>query len=756
MIDRAERIVGTLINDPDSDGDGVNDFAEVQQGSDPTQGLLVQQGLIANVPTTGSCEDICAVNNLAVTANGTSGVSVYNIFSGLNPSRIAQIDTPGSAVAVACAGNFVAVADYSAGLSIVDLSDPENIGILHQVPLNNPAVAVAVSGPTAYVGTTNGFVVAVDMPTGTLIESLFLSSTALQDLFVYQETLYALQAGSLRAIRLDTGTFAVNDTESAPGGLGAGARRLRLFAGNGTVYSTWRQGFNIFDVATDPNTPLHLQQVSTAQQGWKQIVANGSGLGLAAVGINSTNDGPHHLDIYDLGADGRGSSFLTTLNTPGLAAAVSVYNGLAYIADSRSGLSVINFRAFDTLGNPPTVQFESNFDLSAAEIEEGRLLRLTASVTDDVQVKNVRFFIDGSQALLDGNFPFELRMVVPSLAEATEIDVEAVAEDTGGNTGTTGVLTLTITPDAVPPEVLAFSPVNNSLHVSLDSLRVVFSESVLESTLTSGITVTEEGPDDTHGTADDVPIGGNVSYREDSFSAFFTPSMPLEGGGYRIHVATTVTDIAGNPLAAVEESDFRIASDADTDADGLPDDWEILLGYNPNVADSDGNGADDGDEDFDSDGIKNRFEILITGTDPRLADSDGDGASDGEGDKDQDGLTDAQESLLGSNLTLVDTDGDGFDDLTESIQGTDATSYSSGPSNRVKSPIASHLNVRSNGLDGADSVTHVASTSPVVYLNSNESALPTTLSASQASAPSSYSNSAVNEESLNSLNEGKR
>lgn len=739
LIDRAERIVGTLINNPDSDGDGVNDFAEVQQGSDPTQGLLVQQGLIANVPTTGSCEDICAVNNLAVTANGVSGVSVYNIFSGLNPSRIAQVDTPGSAVAVACSGNLVAVADYSAGLVIIDLSDPENIGIARQVLLSSPAIAVAVSGPTAYVGTSNGRVIAVDMPTGSVLESLFLSSSPLQDLFVYQETLYALQSGSLHALPLDAGVLAVADTEGAPGGTGAGGRRLRLFGGNGTVYSTWRQGFNIFDVATDPNAPLHLQNVSTGQQGWKQIVANGSGLGLAAVGINSTNDGPHHLDIYDLGADGRGSAFLTTLNTPGLAAAVSVYNGLAYIADSWSGLSVINYRAFDTAGNPPTAQFESNFDLVAAQIEEGKLLRLTAVVTDDIQVKNVRFFVDGNQVLLDGNFPFVLRTIVPSLAEATEIDVEAVAEDTGGNTGTTGVLTLTITPDAVAPDVIAFSPVNNSLHVSLDSLRVVFSESILESTLTSGITVTEEGPDDIHGTADDVQIGGNVSYREDSFSAFFTPAEPLDGGGYRIHVATTVTDIAGNALTAAAESDFRIASDTDTDGDGLPDDWEILLGYNPTVTDSDGNGTDDGDEDFDNDGIKNRFEILVTGTDPRIADSDGDGVNDGDEDGDADGLTNAQELNLGTNLALVDSDGDGFDDFTEVQEGTDPLDNASGASNRIQSLALGYINaLPGNALPVA--LSTAVRSNAVTFINPQGSTLPATLSTAVRSPAASFYN----------------
>ena len=55
---------------------------------------------------------------------------------------------------------------------------------------------------------------------------------------------------------------------------------------------------------------------------------------------------------------------------------------------------------------------------------------------------------------------------------------------------------------------------------------------------------------------------------------------------------------------------------ADRDQDGLPDHIEERLGTDPQLADSDGDGVQDGEEDTDGDGQSNLSEILVTGTNP--------------------------------------------------------------------------------------------------------------------------------------------
>ncbi|WP_411845583.1 endonuclease/exonuclease/phosphatase family protein [Roseibacillus persicicus] len=63
------------------------------------------------------------------------------------------------------------------------------------------------------------------------------------------------------------------------------------------------------------------------------------------------------------------------------------------------------------------------------------------------------------------------------------------------------------------------------------------------------------------------------------------------------------------------------SSDPDDDNDFLPDLVEAELGTNPFLADSDGNGTPDADEDFDGDGQTNGEEVLVTLTDPADANS---------------------------------------------------------------------------------------------------------------------------------------
>jgi hypothetical protein len=473
------------------------------------------------------------------------------------------------------------------------------------------------------------------------------------------------------------GELTIAGSANCPGGLGAGGRRLRLFLGGGLAYATFTSGYNIFDL-TDPNQPALLRTVNTTQFGWKQIVSNGSGIGLAAVSPNSTDDGPHDVSRYNLNPNGTNSQFQTTFQTPGLAAALAIYNGIAYVADSARGLQVINYVAFDALGVPPTIALSTSFASGVAE--EGKLMRVTATVSDDVQVRNVEFYVNGEKVATDGSYPFEHRFVTPLIAAGrTSFTLRARASDTGGNATWSDTLTVNLVPDATPPRVVRVVPATGSIVGSVDTVAAYFSEPIIPASLVSAsFRLISAGPDNRFGNAADTIPNGAISYRDDLIAAVLSFSPVLPPSSYRLAIGPDVTDRAGNAMAAEFSSAFRVFSLTDNDRDGVPDELEPLLGLDPNNSDTDGDGIPDGLEDFDNDGLSNAGEVLL-GTDPRNPDTNGNGIRDGDEDSDGDGLTDGDEVRRGTNPLAADSDGDGWNDEAEVTAGSDPLNPASRP-----------------------------------------------------------------------------
>jgi hypothetical protein len=591
----AEFILGTNPNKADSDGDGVQDGVEIQDGTDPLDGLPATIGIIAATDTSGTAVDVCALNDLAIVANREAGVSVLNV-SGQNPIRIAEVDTPGTALRVACFGNLIAVADGPSGLAIIDITDPPGATNRHQINFGSSAEAVTAAGGIAYVGLASGDIVAVDLASGALLDQLRLGGFVL-DITIAGDTLYAFAGRTLYALPLDELGLRVVGSASSPGS------GLRLVVGGGIAYVTHSRGYNTFDVA-NPAQPILIAASNTGQSGWQQIVPNGSGIGIAAVGLTEPND----VSLYDTSDPLQTDRFLTEIATPGIAYAVSIYNGRAYVADGQTGLQVVNYLAYDSGTNPPSITLSPSFTLNTPTngvAEEGKLARVTASVTDDVQVRNVEFYVDGARVLTDGNFPFEHRFLTPRLTTSkTNFTVRAKATDTGGNFRWSDEILVTLSLDATPPRLWRTDPATNSfVSVTNPPLAVFayFNEPMDVSSLGLGnYRLIFAGPDNFLGTADDVNVtNAVVSYRDTLNAGVLEFPSPLGLGLYQCVITTNVTDAAGNNLASEFHWTFAIlaggASD-DDDGDGLSNADEMARGTNPFSTDTDGDGWSDLDE----------------------------------------------------------------------------------------------------------------------------------------------------------------
>ncbi len=160
------------------------------------------------------------------------------------------------------------------------------------------------------------------------------------------------------------------------------------------------------------------------------------------------------------------------------------------------------------------------------------------------------------------------------------------------------------------------------------------------------------------------------------------------------------------------------AIELDGDGDGLMDEQELQIGTDPNKYDTDGDGANDGDElfthgtdpkdpnsrpggsvtlDADQDGLIDEEELQI-GSDPNDVDSDNDRLSDGfevrefgtdplRADSDEDGLGDGDElEVFKTDALDADSDDDGYDDATEIDAGSDPNDPKSVPSDDAAEP----------------------------------------------------------------------
>ncbi|MCA9430746.1 MAG: VCBS repeat-containing protein, partial [Candidatus Omnitrophica bacterium] len=465
-------------------------------------------------------------------------------------------------MAVACEGRLAAVADGPQGLAVIDLSDPPAAQIIHQIPFGSDAIAVAATLGNAYVALRDRTIVRVQMETVLELGRLNLATRA-DDLVLAGNFLYAHEAdfgGRVSAIPLN-GPFAVAGSGDPASFTSGNNQRQRVFAGGESVYSAHQGGYSTFDI-TDPANPVAIATGNAGQFGWRQIVLNGSGLGVAAVGLAADDDpANNHIHLYDTSDPTQTTNFLGQVDTPGTANAVSIFNGLAYVADGAAGMQAVNYLSFDTMKEAPTVQLVTNFSLGFAE--EGQIVTVSALVDDDVQVRNVEFYLNGELASTDGNFPFEFRFLAPLRSEQASVTVQARATDTGGNVTTTNQM-LTLTDDATPPQVIAVAPSQGSSSKpgSLTSISVFFDEPILVSTLGSNsFQLMSAGPDRSLDTPDDIAVrGGSILFDSLSRTARMVFSTPLSSGLYRAQVTNAVTDLKGNPLASTFNWTFMIES----------------------------------------------------------------------------------------------------------------------------------------------------------------------------------------------------
>ena len=377
-------------------------------------------------------------------------------------------------------------------------------------------------------------------------------ASPIDDLAIEGQMLYAITANNrLHVIDISGFNAIVRSSVALP------TEASRIFVANGIAYIAngientlieipnplQRGGYSTVDVS-NPDAPTVISSIDTpeVQAGNLKTITNGSGLALIAGGFRG-------LQIHSANNPENTYALINEIATPGTANSVALAGGIAFVADDTAGLQVINYLSFDNQGVAPTVTINpSDIDLDpnteGIQVQEGTNIPIFATITDDVQVRNVELLVNGEVVRNDVAFPFDFSAVIPNLAEGSDtVTIEVRATDTGGNSTISDPLILDIKPHIFAPTLDIVNPVDGTVRGrNFRTIRLGFSEGMDTSTLNADNIYLSLKSDD------NTPIPSDIQYRNQDRVVQFTYDALVPGEYDLIVDSDLISDRSGNAL----------------------------------------------------------------------------------------------------------------------------------------------------------------------------------------------------------------
>ncbi|MDW3181514.1 DUF6851 domain-containing protein [Roseobacter sp.] len=573
LLDLHEEIIGTSISRQDTDRDGILDGAEIEQSLSPLDGVGFPTGVIGGLSLKGEANDLTVIGDLngegqtAFIATGSHGLATVDASQFSNPILIGELNLPGTAeqVSVDATRNLAFVAAGDAGLHIVDVSDPNMPELLHTTVLTGETKTVlsldgvVVAGADgASVLSATGELLAVSFPPNPVLDikqkdgKVFVLTDF--ELLSYEFTGLALELIDTVELPFPTSRRTSNQTtiddpqlfiQGDTAFISNGYESAILFANN----TADRGGYVTVDLS-DPTDLQLISDVSTpeVQSGFADMALNGSGLAVVASGFLG-------VQVHNASDPANTYGLLTQIDTDGSARAIEIASGIAYVADGSGGLKVINYLPFDNKGQAPTISINTDAsdidpDVAGLQIVEGETVRISTSIIDDEQVRNVELLVNGEVVLNDVSPPFDLSFFAPRIADVgDEVTVEVRATDTGGNRQTSDPILFFLVPDTVRPEVFSISLEDGDFTLSGNTrVQVQFTESMDIASLDLSNVRLIVPAEEYNATAIDV-----VFIADDSIVQFVFEDVPT-GDGQLSFDLKGATDRSGNLLLASPET----------------------------------------------------------------------------------------------------------------------------------------------------------------------------------------------------------
>jgi hypothetical protein len=537
LSDLAEALLGTASDRGDTDGDGRSDRIELADGTSPLDGIALPTGIVgaADVPES-EILTVAAEGNVAYAGGPNNALTLFDLTQPRQPVRLGTLALAGQDYSQTLAANAgLVAAGGPSGLALVDARNPANPTLIADVPLGN-VVALAWLG-TDVVTLSASKLSLIEGSTG--VEQLIVTlPEAGHDVQTLGDFVYVLTSARLIVFRRVDNLLFETDRIDVSGAKAPLETGRKLFVGGGRAYVGTFTGFSVVDI----RNPFDLSLLGTppsTQAAIHDLAANDAGLLLPVVSFSGT--ATLAVGAYNVTDPADVTRFLTSWPTPGDARALTLHRGLAYVADTRGDLQVLNYLSPDTAGVAPTVAFTANFALAPARAAFGARLRLLVDARDDVQVRDVTAFVDDEPAASDGSFPFQLEFTAPGAGEGrSNFTLRLRATDTAGNTRWTDPLVVALAAAINPPRLLeTFPPPSSRVdNIVLTNVFLRFDQPLAVDSITAGmLKVVGAGPDKQFGTADDVDRFGVLRQGTDPARLEWVGTNQFPVGQFRVTLA---------------------------------------------------------------------------------------------------------------------------------------------------------------------------------------------------------------------------
>ena len=547
LSDLAEQVLGTSRLRIDTDHDGLSDLAEISVGGNPLGAFRPASGVVASLSLLGTAEALVlaasagsTVRETAYIATGAYGMAIVDVSTPLAPKLLSQLRLGGEATGIAMDTTLHrAVVATGDALHIIDVSSQTAPTEIFNVALAATRV-VDVDG-IAYAN--NGTMIdAVDLATGMLVHRLPLGGAAITGLVSEGNHLYVMDAArTLTIVDLASGVMAKQGSL----GLRYGGGKLTVADGIAYIMDSGG-GYATVDVS-DPSAPRLVGMPGGAGDVSAAVALNGSGLGVFVGSFLSSA----RLNVVDTAVPAERANALASYALPAVPRDVAIANATAYVADGTGDLQVVEYRTIDTLGQAPSInitRLPSDIDPATPgiQVKDGSTVSLAATITDDIQVRDIQVLLDGAVVVEDASYPWEFSATLPTIANSGSdtVTLQLRAMDTGGNVTTTAPIILQLVPDLIPPTLTAQTlAAHAETAQSVRAYKLTFSEALASASVTLADFRLVDGKG-----KEVQPLSVELVDKGHAIRVVF-PALTLGEWTFGVD-ATRITDRAGNALGS--------------------------------------------------------------------------------------------------------------------------------------------------------------------------------------------------------------